>query len=132
MGLQIEISFDLGCIVQQNIVHGDIICPEMYGTHDQLHIGKELPHSLHDRLRIGIDRHAINFRDVTQGFKNMVEQRLPGQETVILARYPLAVVTHGNERANLHFIQPRAGKLIFHNVKKPGPADLQEKWMIGG
>jgi hypothetical protein len=40
-------------------------------------------------------------------------------------------VAHGNEGANLHFIQPGVRNLIPHEVKQPGLAGLHDGWTIG-
>ena len=126
MGLQIKISPDLRRIVQEYIVHWDIISQQMCRTLDQLYHGERAAEAIHDRLRVGIDCHNIDFRDLKQGSQDMMEEGLSGQQPVILTGHPLAVVPHGNKSACLHFIRPSAGKLIPPGAMLPGAVSLAD------
>jgi hypothetical protein len=95
--LQIEIGLRLRRVVDEDVVHGHIVGPEMVGAVDDAYLRKVLAQTVHDRHRVGIDQNFIDFRNGQQGFKNVVEERLARQETVILARHALAVVAHRDE-----------------------------------
>ena len=95
--LEVEIRLYLCCVVEQDIVHGDVVSAEMLGTGNQLHGREEAAHAVHHRLGVGVHHHRLDLRDGEQGLEDVVKKRLSRQRTVIFARHALAVMAHGNE-----------------------------------
>src|SRR4029079_13575822 len=66
----------------------------MFGTVNDLDLWKIHAQAIHYRVRIGIHDDLSDLMDNQQRLDNVMEQRLPGQRTIILARYALAVMAH--------------------------------------
>lgn len=102
MRLDVEIRVHLCGVVEQDVVHGDVVSEEMLGAGNQLHGREEAAHAVHHRLGVGVHHHRLDLRDGEQGLEDVVKQRLARQRTIIFARHALAMVSHGNEGGEFH------------------------------
>jgi hypothetical protein len=99
--LQIEIGRDLDGIVEQDLIHGYIIGPQMRGAIEEANRWKMFPQPGHDGLGVRIHHDLLDLRDGQQGLEDVMKEGLSGQEAVILAGDALAVMAHGDEGNDL-------------------------------
>ena len=102
MRLKVEIGLYLTRIVEQNIVHRDIVGTQILRPVNDPHTGEIRTQAGHHRLRIGVNNHLGNLGDRQHGFNNVVEEGLAGKRPVILARHALAMMPHGHQGGNFH------------------------------
>jgi hypothetical protein len=97
MRLQIEVRFDLRGVIQQDIIHGDIVGAQVFGTIEDADLWEIFPQAVHDGWGIRIHRDLFDQRNGNQCFEDVMEERLARQHTVIFSGHTLGMVAHGNE-----------------------------------
>ena len=100
--LEVEIRLHLRRVMEQDVVHGDVVGAEALGAGDQLHGREEAAHAFHHRFGVGVHHHRLDLRDGEQGLEDVVKERLARQQTVVFARHALAMVTHRNKGGEFH------------------------------